>query len=131
MQELKTLIDKASKMCGSDKALAHRIGVKVQVLSMLRHGRTITPGTAAELADAAGENVIKAAIQALLESAVGTRREFELERILRPFLFSECEKKVVKNEVTSLYQPAQCVLSATWGGPPYPTLFVIKSGGSL
>lgn len=82
MQELKTLIDKASKVCGSDTALASRMGIKVQVISMLRHGRPITPETAAELADIAGEDAREAAIQAIIERAAGTRREGVLREIL-------------------------------------------------
>lgn len=82
MQKIKTLIDKASKVCGSDTALACRMGVKVQVISMLRHGRTITPETAAELADIAGESVKLAVYQAMIERAKGTRREGALREIL-------------------------------------------------
>ena len=82
MQEIKTLIDKASKVCGSDTALASRMGVKVQVVSMLRNGRTITPETAAELADIAGESVKAAVYQAMIERAAGTRREGVLKEIL-------------------------------------------------
>lgn len=82
MQEIKTLIDKASKVCGSDSALASRMGVKVQVISMLRHGRPITPETAAELADIAGESVKAAVYQAMIERSAGTRREGVLREIL-------------------------------------------------
>jgi hypothetical protein len=82
MQDIKTLIDKASKVCGSDSALASRMGVKVQVISMLRHGRPITPETAAELADIAGESVKASVYQAMIERAAGTRREGVLREIL-------------------------------------------------
>lgn len=82
MQELKTLIDKASEVCGSDTALAHRMGIKVQVVSMLRNGRTITPETAAELADIAGESVKAAVYMAMLERSKGTRREGVLREVL-------------------------------------------------
>ena len=82
MQEIKTLIDKASKVCGGDVPLASRMGIKPQVVSMLRHGRTITPETAAELADIAGEDAREAAIAAILERSQGTRREGVLREIL-------------------------------------------------
>lgn len=82
MQAMNTLIDKAAKVCGSDAALAKRMGVKPTVISMLRHGRTITPETAAELADIAGEDARDAAIQAVLERSKGTRREGVLREIL-------------------------------------------------
>lgn len=82
MQTLKTLIDKASKVCGSDAALAERLGVAPQVVSMLRKKRTITPCTAAELADIAGDDAREAAIQSIIESAKGTRREGVISEIL-------------------------------------------------
>ena len=82
MQNIKTLIDKATKVCGSTNALAERMGVKPNVISMLRSGRTITPETAAELADIAGEDAREAAIQAMIERAKGTRREGVLREIL-------------------------------------------------
>lgn len=83
MQEIKTLIDKASKVCGSDAALAYRMGVKAPVISMMRTGaRTITPETAAELADIAGESVKAAVYQAMIERSAGTRREGVLREIL-------------------------------------------------
>ena len=82
MQELKTLIDKAAKVCGSDKALAEKLGVHPPTLSAMRKDRTITPETAAELADIAGENVKLAVYQAMIERAKGTRREGVLREIL-------------------------------------------------
>jgi len=82
MQNIKTLIDKATEVCGSTNALAERMGVKPNVISMLRAGRTITPETAAELADIAGEDAREAAIQAILERAKGTRREGVLREVL-------------------------------------------------
>lgn len=82
MQELKTLIDKAAKVCGSDKALAEKLGVHPPTLSAMRKGRTITPETAAELADIAGESVKMAVYQAMIERNKGTRREGVLREIL-------------------------------------------------
>jgi hypothetical protein len=82
MLELKTLIDRASNMCGGDRPLAALMGVKPQLISMLRHGRTITPETAAELAFHAHENIAEAVYSAMLERAKGTRREGVLREIL-------------------------------------------------
>jgi hypothetical protein len=79
---IKTLIDKASEKCGSDKALAERMDVKANVISMLRHGRPISPETAAELAFIAHENIAEAINWAILERAKGTRREGVLRAIL-------------------------------------------------
>jgi transcriptional regulator with XRE-family HTH domain len=82
VENLKTLIDKASDVCGSDKALAERMGVKPNVISMLRHGRPITPETAAELAAIAGEDAVQALVDAVLLRAKGTRREGVLREVL-------------------------------------------------
>ncbi|WP_291519293.1 hypothetical protein [Acidovorax sp.] len=83
MQSVKDLIDKASEMCGSDTALAERMGIERPNLSLMRSGkRAISPATAAELADIAGEDAREAAIAAVIESAKGTRREGVLREIL-------------------------------------------------
>ena len=82
MEELKTLIDKAVEVCGSVDALAERMGVQANVISMLKKGRTITPETAAELADIAGLDARHAAILAIIVRAKGTRREGAMREIL-------------------------------------------------
>lgn len=83
MQELKTLIDKASEKCGSDTALAKRMGVDQPSISQMRAGkRTVTPETAAELADIAGEDPREAMVLAVLVRSKGTRREGVLREIL-------------------------------------------------
>lgn len=83
MQQLKTLIDKASEMCGSDSALARRMGIHQPDIAAMRSGkRKISPATAAELADIAGEDAREAAIAAVIESAKGTRREGAVREIL-------------------------------------------------
>lgn len=83
MQELKTLIDKASKVCGSDKALAHRMGIYQADVSHLRNGkRPFSPEIAAELADIAGEDAKQAALDAIIVRAVGTRKEGVMQEIL-------------------------------------------------
>lgn len=83
MQQAKTLIDKASDVCGGDAALARRMGISRSLVSLMRSGdRKITPETAAELADIAGDDAREAAIAAILEGAKGTRREGVLRDIL-------------------------------------------------
>lgn len=83
MQELKTLIDKASEVCGSDKALAHRMGIYISDVSSLRNGRRpFSPEIAAELADIAGEDAVQAAIDAIIIRAKGTRKEGVMRAVL-------------------------------------------------
>ena len=83
MQYVKPLIDKAAEVCGSDSKLAERMGVHRVVIAEMRSGkRSISPATAAELADIAGEDAREAAITAILEGAKGTRREGVLRDIL-------------------------------------------------
>jgi len=83
MEPVETLIDKASKKCGGDTKLANRLGVPKSVVSELRHGkRTLTPETAAELADIAGVDAREAAIAAIIDRARGTRREGRIREVL-------------------------------------------------
>lgn len=83
MEYEKTLIDKASEVCGGNAALARRMGISRTLVSLMRHGdRKITPETAAELADIAGEDAREAAIKAIIEGAKGTRKENTLRNIL-------------------------------------------------
>ena len=83
MQSVTMLIDKAADVCGSYTALADRMGIAVQNISLMRAGkRAVSPATAAELADIAGEDAREAAIAAVIESAKGTRREGVLREIL-------------------------------------------------
>ena len=78
-----SLIDKASKVCGSDSELARRMGVHRVAIAQMKSGqRGITPETAAELADIAGDDAREAAIQTMIENAKGTRREGALREIL-------------------------------------------------
>lgn len=61
------LIDKAAKVCGSDAALARRLGTKPPAISELRAGkREMSPETAALLADIARVDAREAVIQAVI-----------------------------------------------------------------
>lgn len=83
MEYVRALIDKASKVCGSDQELADRIGTARPNISLMRAGkRAISPATAAELADIAGLDIDLAVKMAVLESVKGTRREAKLREIL-------------------------------------------------
>ena len=83
MQSVQSLIDKASEVCGGDSALAEKMGIPRQNVYLMRAGkRPISPATAAELADIAGDDAREAAIAAVIESAKGTRRESVLREIL-------------------------------------------------
>lgn len=83
MQSAQSLIDKASEMCGGDAALARRMGISKALISLMGSGeRGITPGTAAELADIAGDDAREAVISAVIENAKGTRKESVLREIL-------------------------------------------------
>lgn len=86
---MKTLIDSASKVCGSDSKLAKRMDVAQSVISDMRHrGRTVTPETAMLLADIAGEDIEAAIMESILSRSEGTKRG----EVLR-----EISKKMVKN----------------------------------
>ena len=62
----KDLIDKAAKVCGGYKALAERLEIPAPNVSLMKAGkRAISPATAAELADIAGEDAREAAIDAI------------------------------------------------------------------
>ena len=78
-----SLIDRAAQVCGGYSALADRLGIPVQNVSLMKSGkRAISPATAAELADIAGDDARQACIDAVIESAKGTRREGALREIL-------------------------------------------------
>lgn len=78
-----SLIDKASKVCGSDAALARRMNVYPADVSNLRSGkRPLSPELAAELADIAGEDPRQAVIDAVIERNMGTRKEGAMLNIL-------------------------------------------------
>lgn len=83
MEYVQPLIDRAAKVCGSDSKLAERMGIHRVAISEMRAGkRAISPATAAELADIAGDDAREAAIAAIIDSAKGTRRESVLRAIL-------------------------------------------------
>lgn len=98
MESVKALIDKASKVCEGDSALAKRLKVSRALVSLMRSGnRQITPEIAAQLADIAGEDAAQAALDAMIERAKGTR----LEKVLRDILGKAVAAGVVGMLATS------------------------------
>ena len=78
-----TLIDKASKNCGSDAALARKMGIYPADVSNLRAGkRPLSPELAAEIADIAGEDARQAVIDAVIERNLNTKKGGVLREIL-------------------------------------------------
>ncbi|WP_287802835.1 hypothetical protein [Diaphorobacter sp.] len=83
MKIAETLIDKASKMCGSDAALARRMGIYPADVSRLRAGkRPLSPELAAEIAEIAGEDARQAVIDAIIERNADSRKGALLREIL-------------------------------------------------
>lgn len=83
MESTITLIDKAALVCGGQNALAEKLGFSKGTMSDMKHGRkAISPATAAELADIAGEDIDAAIKLAVFESVKGTRRESKIREIL-------------------------------------------------
>lgn len=83
MKIAETLIDKASKVCGSDAALARRMGIYPADVSNLRAGkRPLSPELAAEIADVAGEDARQAVIDAIIERNAAGRKGALLKEIL-------------------------------------------------
>lgn len=83
MQTLRTLIDKASEMCGGDKELALKLGVYRPDVSAWRSGRRpLSPETAAILADLAHMDPMQAMADAVIERNKGTRLGDTLREVL-------------------------------------------------
>lgn len=78
-----TLIDKASKVCGSDAELARRIGVYPPDISNLRAGkRELSPEMAALIADVAGLDPQQAVIDAVIERNKTGQKAEQIRQIL-------------------------------------------------
>ena len=83
MQALKTLIDKASEICGGDSALARKLGVSKALLSLMHAGqRKITTITAVKLADITGDDKDVILRAATMMQAQGTPDEPLIKEIL-------------------------------------------------
>ena len=70
-------------MCGSDAALARRMGIYPADVSRLRAGkRPLSPELAAEIAEIAGEDARQAVIDAIIERNADSRKGALLREIL-------------------------------------------------
>lgn len=80
---VKTLIDKAAKVCGGKKVLAEKMGVRPPVISDWASGaRKIQPDDLAAIAHIAGFNAMNFLALATLEDARGTPKEKVLQDAL-------------------------------------------------
>lgn len=90
MQNIHTLIDKAARVCGSQNALAARLGVhKSQLSEMKRGSRHIPPELAILIADIAMVNVADAALSAIVENTHGTPRGERVQAVLGKALINK------------------------------------------
>jgi DNA-binding transcriptional regulator YdaS (Cro superfamily) len=82
MESGKTLIDRASSICGSVNALAQRLGENQSFLNKMAHGQKgVSPAIAARLADIAGLDPRDAACAALLAKEKDPETRAELARL--------------------------------------------------
>lgn len=83
MQEMKTLIDRASEMCGGDSALARELQCSRSLVCLMRKGeRAVTPEMAIILADMLNEDVDLALRQAHIAAAENSKNGQRIKRIL-------------------------------------------------
>ena len=119
-----SLIDKASKICGSDSELARRMGIHRVAIAQMKSGqRAISPETAAELADIAGDDAREAAIQTMIENAKGTRREGALREILGKALAAGVAGLLVFSYSP---EPKEATNSASFDGARVNTVYIVK-----
>ncbi|RDD95586.1 hypothetical protein DTW89_01085 [Acidovorax sp. BoFeN1] len=86
-ETLKTLIDKAAEICGSQRALAEQLGVKPHHVSEWKSGgRKCMPDDQAAMAGIAGFNAIETLARATVEAAEGTKKHEVLLRTLGKYL---------------------------------------------
>lgn len=87
MVDLKTLIDKAAVICGTQIKLGEALQLHRSELSEMKHGkRNITPEIAVLLADITHTNVREAAMSAILECTRKTKRFAQIEAVInRPY----------------------------------------------
>ena len=84
MESLQRLIDKASKICGSDASLAKRIGMSASNFSDMKAGRKpISPETVALIADVCqlpGDETLHLVAQSIIENPKNAEKRDVLKR---------------------------------------------------
>lgn len=85
--ELKTLIDKAAQLIGSEYKLAKALGIDPQTVSAWKaRRRTCTPPDRARLAAMANEDAVQELVRATLKTTEGTLRGDQLQSVLGKWL---------------------------------------------
>lgn len=127
MQYQKTLIDKAAKICGSDAELCRRAQISPALLSLMRSGkRAMTPVTAAVLADIAGENAREVALDAVIESAKGTRLESAIREILGKALVAGVAGMLVFSYSADSHAATDSIAKTTYKNATSYTSYLIR-----
>lgn len=86
-ETLKTLIDKAAAIVGSEAKLARALGVPAQHVSNWKAGsRTCMPEDRARIAGFAHEDALQELVRATLEKTEGTLRGEQLRKVLGKWL---------------------------------------------
>ena len=87
IEEVKTLIDKAAKVCGSKSELARRLGIAQQHVSQWASGsRTCQPEDIAAMAHIAGFDAMEFLARAIVRKAEGTKKGALLKSGLGKYL---------------------------------------------
>lgn len=85
--EVKTLIDKAGRLAGSEYKLAQALGVPQTHVSMWKSGKkTCTPPDRARLAAMANEDAVQELVRATMATTEGTLRGDQLKAVLGKWL---------------------------------------------
>lgn len=117
-----TLIDKASKVCGSDAELARRLQISHAHITMMRNGkRAITPVIAGLLADISGDDPALAVMAALKDSlAKNPRGQRVLDALERRFLAGAAA-------IFSTLTTIAVVTSLVWTSQLVNSLYIVSS----
>lgn len=105
MQKVKTLIDKAVEVCGSQAALAAKLGIHpTQISNMKKGGRPIAPELAILIADIGKQNVADAALAAIIENGANTPRGELVQKILGQAILAQMLEQPGHNGQKDLYE---------------------------
>lgn len=105
MQRVKTLIDKAIEVCGSQTALALNLGVhKSQLSGMKNGGLKIAPDLAILIADIGKQNVADAALAAIIENGLNTKRGKRVQEVLGRAILGKMLEQPGSEEKRNLFE---------------------------